>query len=209
MISPFDSEGRLIRDICIEAMLRRDEAYDGVFFVCVRTTKIYCRPVCRVRMPRPENVRFVPSAAAAEHDGYRPCLRCRPESAPWSAAWLGTEAVVRRGLTIIHTEYRAGLSSHDLAHRLGIGPRHLSRLFRHYVGATPHKIIATCRLQQAKRLITDTDHPFCRIAFECGFGSVRRFNDSIRNTYGRTPSALRQSTRYQRGVSHAYRRAVL
>ncbi len=205
MISPFDSDGQLIREVCVEAMLRRDPAYDGVFFVCVRTTKIYCRPVCRVKLPRPENVSFVPSAVAAEQRGYRACLRCRPDSLPWSPAWRGSEAVVRRGLRIIGQEFQEPLSPRALAQRLGVGSRHLSRLFKQHVGASPYKVITAHRLQQARRLITETDKAFSEIAFECGFGSIRCFNDAVRRRYGLTPSRLRRSTQPRTGATHANR----
>ena len=193
MIEPFDSSGKLIREVCETALLARDPAYDGVFFVCVRTTKIYCRPVCRVKMPLAKNVRFVVSAAAAEACGYRACLRCRPETLPWSPAWRGTQAVVHRALGIIDGGYLNSHSTVELAERLGVGVRHLNRLFVRHAGSSIRQVAATHRLHRAKCLISDTDDCFGDIAFASGFGSIRRFNAVIRAAYGRTPSQLRSS----------------
>ncbi len=193
MVDLFDNKGQLIDSVCEHARQIRDPNYDGVFFICVRTTGIYCRPVCRVKLPLAKNVTFAPSAAAAERSGYRPCLRCRPESAPGSAAWRGTEAVVNRGLAIIEEAYLDSHSTEELAARLGIGSRHLCRLFQQYTGATPLQVAATRRLHLANRLISDTDGKFSDIAFESGYGSVRRFNDIICKVYRKTPSALRKT----------------
>lgn len=201
METPFDIHGQLRLDVCEKARQRRDPAYDGVFFVCVRTTGIYCRPVCRARMPLEKNVNIVASAAAAEAQGYRPCLRCRPESVPWSPAWIGTEAVVRRALGIIDAGYLDEHNITQLADRVGLSARHLNRLFRCHVGASPNQVAITNRLHKAKRLISDTDLTFQEIAFEAGFGSVKRFNEVIRSAYGRPPSGIRKKTnrvRYSR-----------
>jgi AraC family transcriptional regulator, regulatory protein of adaptative response / methylated-DNA-[protein]-cysteine methyltransferase len=177
--------------ICDRARLARDPAFDGVFFTGVRTTRIYCRPVCPVRPARSENVVFFPSAAAAERAGFRPCLRCRPETAPGSPAWSGTATTVARGMRLIEEGFLDEGSVAELAYRLGIGSRHLLRLFLRHAGATPTEIAATRRVQTAKRLIDETSMPLCEIAFAAGFGSVRRFNDAFRATYGRRPSSLR------------------
>jgi len=187
----FDSQGQLIQSACESARQVRDPAFDGVFFICVRTTHIYCRTVCRVKLPLAKNVSFAPTAAAAEQSGYRPCLRCRPESAPGSAAWIGTKAVVNRGMRIIEEGYLDSHNTKELAERLGIGPRHVNRLFQQYVGATPRQVAATRRMHNAKRLINDTKKSFGDIAFESGYGSVRRFNAIFQKTYGRTPSTIR------------------
>ncbi len=193
MIDPFDSHGNLLIKVCETARLARDPAYDGVFFVCVRTTKIYCRPVCRVKMPLAKNVCFVVSAAAAEARGFRPCLRCRPETLPLSPAWRGTQAVVQRALSIIEEGYLNNHSIVELAERLGVGARHLNRLFVRHAGSSIRWVAATHRLHRAKCLISDTNDCFGDIAFASGFGSVRRFNAVIRAAYGRTPSQLRSS----------------
>ena len=177
---------------CDRARLARDPAFDGVFFTGVRTTRIYCRPVCPVRPARSQNVVFFRSAAAAERAGFRPCLRCRPEMAPGSPAWNGTATTVARGMRLIEEGFLDEGSVSELADRLGIGPRHLLRLFFRHAGATPSEIAATRRVQTAKRLIDQTSMPLSAVAFAAGFGSVRRFNDAFRATYGRRPSSLRR-----------------
>jgi AraC family transcriptional regulator, regulatory protein of adaptative response / methylated-DNA-[protein]-cysteine methyltransferase len=177
---------------CDRARLARDPTFDGIFFTGVRTTRIYCRPVCPVRPARSENVVFFPSAAAAERAGFRPCLRCRPETAPGSPAWSGTRSTVGRAMRLIEAGFLDRASVADLAERLGIGPRHLLRLFLRHAGATPSEVAATRRIQAAKRLIDGTARPLAEIAFAAGFGSVRRFNDAFRATYGRPPSSFRR-----------------
>lgn len=181
----------LDRATCDRARLARDAAFDGLFFSGVRTTRIYCRPICPVRPARSENVVFFPTAAAAERAGFRPCLRCRPETAPGSPAWNGTRSTVGRAMRLIEAGFLDRASVSDLADRLGIGPRHLLRLFLRHAGATPSEVAATRRIQSAKRLIDGTKMPLAQIAFAAGFGSVRRFNDAFRATYGRPPSSFR------------------
>lgn len=180
-------------DTCEAARQRRDPAYDGVFFIAVRTTGIYCRPVCPVRQPLTRNVTYYPSAAAAERAGYRPCLRCRPETAPFCAAWKGTQVTVERALRLIEEGALDTGSVEDLAGRLGVGPRHLSRLFDRHVGASPLQTAKTLRIQRAKRLLNDSDLPMAQVARRAGFGSVRRFNAAFAELYGRPPSALRKA----------------
>jgi AraC family transcriptional regulator of adaptative response/methylated-DNA-[protein]-cysteine methyltransferase len=181
--------------ICDRARLGRDRAFDGVFFSGVRSTRIYCRPVCPVRPARSENVTFYPTAAAAERAGFRPCLRCRPEAAPGSPAWAGTAATVARGMRMIEEGYCEQHSVPELAGALGVGPRHLLRLFLRHAGATPSEVAATKRVQKAKRLIDETTMPLAEIAFAAGFGSVRRFNDAFLSTYQRTPSSFRGASK--------------
>ncbi len=158
----------------------------------MRTTRVYCRPVCPVRPARSQNVIFFPSAAAAERAGFRPCLRCRPETAPGSPAWSGTATTVARGMRLIENGFLDEGSVAQLAERLGIGARHLLRLFLRHTGATPSGIAATRRVQMAKRLIDQTGMPLSEIAFAAGFRSVRRFNDAFHATYGRPPSSFRR-----------------
>jgi len=177
---------------CNRARLERDRRFDGAFFTCVRTTKIYCRPICPSAHARRANILFVASAAAAEKLGYRPCLRCRPEAAPGSPAWRGTASTVARAMRLIGEGFLDHHPTEALAAKLGIGGRHLSRLFSRHVGAPPADVAATRRVQAAKRLITETDMPLSQIAFEAGFRSVRRFNDAFRKTYKRTPGSLRR-----------------
>jgi len=177
-------------DICDRARLARDRAFDGAFFTGVRTTRIYCRPVCPVRPALSANVVFFGSAAAAERAGFRPCLRCRPETAPESPAWSGTATTVARGMRLIEEGFLDEASVDELADRLGVGPRHLLRLFLRHTGAPPSEIAATRRVQVAKRLIDQTTMGLSDIAFAAGFRSVRRFNDAFRATYGRPPSSF-------------------
>lgn len=180
---------------CDRARIARDRSFDGLFFTCVRTTKIYCRPVCPVAHAHSKNVFFVPSAAAAERAGFRPCLRCRPESAPGSPAWQGTATTVERALRLIDEGFLDVRSVDELAACLGIGARHLSRLFMRHVGATPREVAGTRRVQAAKRLITDTSMPLGEVAFAAGFQSIRRFNDAFLRTYKRAPSSFRRANR--------------
>jgi len=178
-------------DIYERARLSRDSRFDGQFFVGVKTTGIYCRPICPANAPKTENVAFYPSAAAACEAGFRPCLRCRPECAPGTPAWSGTSTTVRRGLRLIAEGALDEGSIEQLADRLGVTSRHLRRLFTKHLGASPLAIAHTQRLHFAKRLIDQTNLPMSEISIAAGYGSVRRFNDAFRNTYSRTPRELR------------------
>lgn len=173
----------------------RDPRFDGKFFIAVTSTRIYCRPICTVRNAKRTNIRYYFSAAAAAEAGYRPCLRCRPEAAPGTAAWQGTSAVVRRGLRLIDEGILDSSSVDDLAGKLGVGPRHLDRLFVQHLGATPIVLAQTRRLHFAKRLLDETSLPIGEIALAAGFGSLRRFNSVFRKTYKRAPRDLRRQTR--------------
>ena len=186
---------------CNMARLRRDPAFDGMFFTAVKTTRIYCRPVCPVRQPLTKNVTFYASAAAAEHAGYRPCLRCRPETAPFSPAWNGTKSTVERALKLIEAGALDSGGVEEMAARLGIGARHLARLFKRHVGSSPLQTANTVRLQRAKRLLNDTDLPVAEIAVHAGFKSLRRFNAAFLDLYARPPSALRRRTRRGREMA--------
>src|ERR1700760_3782063 len=136
-----------------EAFKRRDPTFDGRVFVAVKTTGVYCRPICPARTPLARNVRFYVSAAAAEHAGFRPCLRCRPEAAPFCPAWKGTRTTVERALALIEQGAldREGLD--QLAGRVGVGARHLSRLFARHLDASPLQVALSHRIQRAKRLV--------------------------------------------------------
>ncbi len=179
-------------EICDRARLARDPRFDGLFFSGVRTTKIYCRPVCPVRPAKSANVTFYKSAAAAEKAGFRPCLRCRPETAPGSPAWRGTATTVGRAVRMIEEGFLDGSNVENLAERLGVGSRHLSRLFAKHMAASPSQVAATFRIQKAKRLLHDTSLSIAEIAFEAGFQSVRRFNDAFKAVYKRPPSAIKR-----------------
>lgn len=178
--------------VCLDAMRRRDAALDGRFFVAVRTTGIYCRPVCKARMPKPENMVFYPSAAAAERAGYRPCLRCRPETAPFCPAWMGTRTTVERALRLIEAGALNTGTVEALAERLGVGSRHLSRLFVRHLDASPGQVAQTLRVQRAKRLLDETSLPVSAVAVRAGFSSARRMGATFAALYGRSPSELRR-----------------
>jgi AraC family transcriptional regulator of adaptative response / DNA-3-methyladenine glycosylase II len=177
------------------ARVSRDPRFDGKFFIAVTSTRIYCRPVCPVPSPKPANIRYYASAASAAEAGYRPCLRCRPEAAPGTPAWLGTSAVVRRALQLIHEGALDASSVDALAARVGIGPRHLHRLFVQHVGASPVVVAQTRRLHFAKRLLDETSLRMTEIALAAGFGSLRRFNHAFQTTYRRAPRDLRGQRR--------------
>ncbi|WUR15028.1 Ada metal-binding domain-containing protein [[Empedobacter] haloabium] len=177
---------------CHRAVQTRDARFDGRFFVGVTSTGIYCRPICPARTPKLENCRFYPSAAAAQQSGFRPCLRCRPESAPGDGAWLGSSATVARALALL-----ADRGQHDepaltaIAARLEVSMRQLRRLFQQHLGASPVAVLQTRRILVAKQLIHETSLPMTAVAMAAGFGSIRRFNETFQALYGRPPSALR------------------
>ena len=191
--------------ICSRARRSRDTRFDGQFFTGVLTTRIYCRPVCPARVAKEENVRYFPSAAAAAAAGLRPCLRCRPETAPGTPAWSGTSASVSRGLRLVNEAALENFSVDDIAQRAGLGSRQLRRLFVRHLGATPTEVLQTRRLHFAKQLIDETTLSFTEVALAAGFGSVRRFNAVVRALYGRAPSDLRKLARTSRpSVPEAY-----
>ncbi|HEX9625378.1 MAG TPA: AlkA N-terminal domain-containing protein [Acidiferrobacterales bacterium] len=190
---------------CDRARLAQDPRFDGRFFIGVTSTGIYCRPICPAPTAKQRNVRYFPTAAAAAEAGFRPCLRCRPEAAPGTPAWLGTSATVRRALRLIQEGALDTESVDHLATRLGIGPRHLHRLFVQHVGASPLAVAQTRRLHFAKHLIDDTRLAMTDIAFASGFGSLRRFHDAFRQTYGRTPRDLRRERRPETAQGDALR----
>ncbi len=178
--------------------MSRDARFDGKFFIAVRTTRIFCRPVCPARSPQEGNVDYYPSAAAALQAGFRPCLRCRPES--WGTpAWDGTSTTVSRALRLIDEGALEDSNVEGLAERLGIGSRHLRRLFLQHLGATPIAVAQAQRLLSAKKLIDETTLPLTTIAIASRYGSIRRFNAAFRATYGRSPRELRRG--YKRASS--------
>src|SRR5918996_5154431 len=184
----------LDRATCDRARLARDPVYDGLFFTGVRTTRIYCRPICPVRPAKSGNVVFFPTAAAAERAGFRPCLRCRPETAPGTPAWRGAAATVSRALRLIERGFLDdGKTVEDLADTLGMTARHLRRLFVRHAGASPTAVATTRRVQRAKTLVDESTLPMAAIAFAAGFASIRRFNAAFRAVYRRSPTAVRRS----------------
>jgi AraC family transcriptional regulator, regulatory protein of adaptative response / methylated-DNA-[protein]-cysteine methyltransferase len=179
---------------CDRARVAHDPSYDGRFFTGVRTTGVYCRPVCLVRHALSKNVCYFPSAAAAERAGFRPCLRCRRETAPFCPAWKGTRATVDRAMRLLVEEGTLddeGSSVDGLAQRLGIGARQLTRLFARHLNATPLQVAKTARVQRAKRLLDLTDLPITEVAMRSGFCSLRRFNAVFVETYQRSPTEVR------------------
>jgi AraC family transcriptional regulator of adaptative response / DNA-3-methyladenine glycosylase II len=180
-------------DACFRALATRDARFDGRIFVSVKTTGIYCRPICPARTPKRENVTFFASAAAAQEAGFRPCLRCRPESAPDLGAWRGASNTVSRGLALIEAGALDGGGLESLADRLGVGGRHLRRLFHTHLGASPIAVAQTRRVLLAKQLIHETHLSMTEVALASGFSSLRRFNETFQALYGRPPSALRRT----------------
>ena len=163
-------------------------------FTAVRTTGVYCRPICPARTPKRENVTFYPTASAAQEAGFRPCLRCRPESSPDLAAWRGTSNTVSRGLALIAEGALDGEAVDALAERLGVGERQLRRLFRQHLGASPIAVAQTRRVLFAKQLIVETTMPMTEVALASGFSSIRRFNATFHTLYRRPPRELRRSS---------------
>jgi AraC family transcriptional regulator, regulatory protein of adaptative response / DNA-3-methyladenine glycosylase II len=183
------------REVCYRSLESRDVRFDGLIFVGVTSTGVYCRPVCPARTPKFENCRFFGSAAAAQQAGFRPCLRCRPETAPDFACWRGTSTTVSRALALITDGALdgRGASVEKLAERLGMGERQLRRLFLQHLGASPIAVAQTRRVLFAKQLIHETQLPMTEVALAAGFGSLRRFNEVFQNLFQRPPSALRRT----------------
>ena len=183
----------VVNEVWERARLARDARFDGRFFIGVTSTGIYCRPICPSPAAKSANVLYFESAAAAAEAGFRPCLRCRPEASPGTPAWAGAPTSVARALKLIAESALDEGSVEDLATRLGLGARHLRRLFLRYLGATPVAVAQTRRVHFAKKLIDETPLPMTQIALAAGFGSVRRFNTTFRDLYGRTPTELRRN----------------
>jgi AraC family transcriptional regulator, regulatory protein of adaptative response / DNA-3-methyladenine glycosylase II len=190
-------------DAYYNAVLSRDARFDGCFFTCVTSTGIYCRPVCRVRVPKRENCRFVGHAAQAEAAGFRPCMRCRPELAPHSLVWSTQDASHTLALQAAHVldqffnaqALAAGQTAPSLAAvaaRLGVSDRHLRRIFEAHLGVSPLQYLQTRRLLCAKQLLTDTRLPVAEVAHASGFASLRRFNAAFVQHYRLAPSQLRR-----------------
>lgn len=185
---------------CYRALASRDDRFDGFFVTAVRTTGIYCRPSCPALTPKRTNVKFLPSAAAAQRDGFRACLRCRPDAAPGSPEWNVRADVVARAVRLIADGVvdRAGVPG--LAGRLGYTERHLNRMLTTELGAGPIALARAQRAQTARVLIETTTLGLAEVAFAAGFGSVRQFNDTIREIYGKAPSALREKAKPNPGA---------
>ena len=178
--------------VCEQARLSRDPRFDGLFFTAVTSTRIYCRPVCPAPTPKPQNIAYYPSAAAAEAAGFRPCLRCRPELSPGDGAWRRGDDAMARALKLIDAGLLADQPLSALAERVHLGERQLRRLFVERLGAPPSGVHATRRLLFAKQLLTETALPITEVALAAGFGSLRRFNAAFREAYRMAPSDLRK-----------------
>ena len=192
------SPARIIRTMmldaesCYRALTTHDARFDGRFFVGVSSTRIYCRPVCTVKTPRRENCHFFPSAAAAEVEGYRPCLRCRPELAPGHASVDATARLSQAAVDLIENGALDEDGLEGLAQKIGVTSRHLRRIFVAQFGVAPVEYAQTQRLLLAKRLLTDTALPVTEIALASGFQSLRRFNALFKARYRMAPSRLRK-----------------
>ena len=201
----------LEEDAAYQALKAHDARFDGRLFVGVTSTGIYCRPVCRVRVPLRRNCRFFANAASAERGGFRPCLRCRPELAPGLSLVDSSQMLAQHAARLIDTAARSGEEVYfsALAKRLGVSDRHLRRIFQHSFGVTPVDYLATQRLLLAKQLLTDTDLPVTQVALASGFSSLRRFNAVFAERYRMNPSGLRRrsalSTRPLLALRLAYR----
>lgn len=179
-------------DLYYKAMLSRDHRFDGKFFVGVKTTGIYCRPICPAK-PKRHNVEFFSNALAAAKAGYRPCMRCRPESAPFSPAWIGKSAVVQRAIKVLFTEEAIDFNEDQFALQFGVSSRHLRRLFVEEIGKTPKQISFENRLNLSRKLIAETRLSITDIAYASGFDSIRRFNDAFKDRFKRAPRNFRKT----------------
>jgi len=190
---------------CYRALQSRDPRFDGLMYIGVKSTGVYCRPVCPARTPKFENCTFYPSAAAAHEAGHRPCLRCRPETAPELASWLGTSNTVSRALALIAEGALdgEGKTVDALAERLGVGERQLRRLFLQHLGASPIAVAQTRRVLFAKHLIHETQMPMTEVALASGFNSLRHFNELFQQLFHRPPSALRRKSSIARSSTEA------
>jgi AraC family transcriptional regulator of adaptative response / DNA-3-methyladenine glycosylase II len=186
------------RHSCHRALQTRDRRFDGRLFIGVTSTGIYCRPICPARTARIDNCVFYPSAAAAQQAGFRPCLRCRPESAPGGGIWRGSADTVARALDWMNGGFEDDSRLGAIAARLGVSDRQLRRLFNQHLGASPVAVLQTRRILLAKQLIHETSLPMTQVALAAGFGSVRRFNETFRAMYRRPPSELRRDARRDR-----------
>ncbi len=180
---------------CYRAFVSHDRRFDGRVFAGVVTTGVYCRPVCPVRPAKLENSRFFACAAAAEAAGFRPCRRCRPETAPGTPAWMGTSAVVARAHRLLCNGALDAAGVEELASRVGMGGRQLRRLFERHLGASPAEIARARRTHFARNLIDQTNLPMTEVALSAGFTSIRQFNHTVRATFGSSPTALRRRRR--------------
>ena len=182
----------LTATVCQQARLSRDARFDGLFFTAVKSTGIFCRSICPARAPAEHQVSYYFTAAEASAAGYRPCLRCRPDSAPGSAAWQGTHTTLQRALRLIDEGALQNHSQTELATRLGISERYLRKLFQQQLGLAPKQYALTQQVLFAKKLLHETALPIASIAFQAGFNSIRRFNDAFKQQLQLAPGAIRR-----------------
>lgn len=182
------------------ARLSRDARFDGVFFTAVKTTGIYCRPICPATPPLEKNVEYHHSAISAADSGFRPCLRCRPDSAPESCAWLGSETSFQRAFKLINQGVLQDHSLPELAERLGISDRYLRVLFQTHLGTSPKKYANYQQCLFAKKLLHESSLAIADVAFAAGFNSVRRFNEVFKAELGLAPRDIRKKIKPSTGV---------
>jgi AraC family transcriptional regulator, regulatory protein of adaptative response / DNA-3-methyladenine glycosylase II len=199
----YTKEVLLDSDACFRAIRARDARFDGMFFVGVTSTKIYCRPICPVRTPAAQRCRFFALAAEAERAGFRACLRCRPERAPGKAAVDAVPHLVRAATARIDAGYLDDHSVEELADRLGVTARHLRRAMEAELGVSPVELAQSRRLALARQLLVDGTLPVTEVAHAAGFASLRRFHALFRAQYGRAPGALRRATRASAAAAEA------
>lgn len=176
------------------AFKAKDRRFDGRFFVGISSTGIYCRPVCRAKMPKEENCHFFATAAEAEQAGFRPCLLCRPELAPGLSIIDASAALARKAARLLEENCGTGINLEELAEKMGCSDRHLRRVFSEEYNVTLIQYLQTCRLLLAKSLLQDTNLPIVEVAMAAGFGSLSRFNDLFKKQYKLSPTALRKGT---------------
>lgn len=187
-----DTEFALTSQECQRARMSRDPRFDGRFYVAVKTTGIFCRPICPANLPKEENVEYFINQAQALQAGYRPCLRCRPDSAPSSWAWKGVETTFLRAVKLIDNGELQGQRLSELAERLGISDRYLRQLFQTHLGMSPKQYAQYHQLMFAKQLLHTSHMTITDIGFACGFNSTRRFNDAFQKVLQLTPSQVRR-----------------
>ncbi|NOH36111.1 AlkA N-terminal domain-containing protein [Vibrio chagasii] len=183
----------LTNEQCHLARYARDARFDGMFFTAVKTTGIFCRPICPATPPKEENVEYFSHQAQALKAGYRPCLRCRPDSAPFSPAWKGVETTFLRAMQLIDNGALSSGSITDLAERLGISDRYLRTLFDNYIGVSPKQYSLYSQLMFAKQLLHNSSMSITDVGFASGFNSTRRFNDAFQKELKLSPSQIRRT----------------
>lgn len=186
----------LDRELCHKARLSRDARFDGYFFTCVKTTGIYCRSICPATPALEKNVEYVTSSLEAKQKGYRPCLRCRPDSAPSSPAWQGVDSTLNRALRLLNDGVLQDKSLEELALSLGVSSRYLRQLFQKRFGTSPKRYVLYQQCLFAKQLLQQSQLSITYIAFASGFKSLRRFNDCFKTLLGLAPQTLRHNMEY-------------